>query len=248
MRAGRLCLVCLAAIAAAETVTALVGPPSGIVFYFAILFVLLLGSAVVGKHLSHRLFLAVGLVPLIRILSLSMPLAEFSQVYWYLIISVPMLVGIFGVITALNLQPGEVGLTVGAIRLQGVVALTGILFGLVEYFILRPEPLILALRWQEIIVPVLVLLVATGLVEELAFRGVMQRASGEVLGPWGWVFVAALFTLVQIGHLSALHCLFVLPVALFFGWMVKRTGSILGVSLSHGLLNVGLYLIFPFVF
>jgi membrane protease YdiL (CAAX protease family) len=116
----------------------------------------------------------------------------------------------------------------------------------VEYLILRPEPLILALRWQEVIVPALILLVATGFVEELAFRGVMQR-SAQALGSWGWIYIAVVFSVLQIGHLSALHWLFVLAVALLFGWIVKRTGSILGVSLSHGLINVCLFLIFPFV-
>jgi len=124
--------------------------------------------------------------------------------------------------------------------------LAGIAFGLVEYLILKPDPLIAALRWQDVIVPALILVVATGFVEELAFRGVMQR-SAQVLGSWGWICIAVVFSLLQIGHLSALHWLFVLLVALFFGWIVKRTGSILGVSLSHGLINVCLFLIFPFV-
>ena len=40
---------------------------------------------------------------------------------------------------------------------------------------------------------------------------------------------------------------FVLMAGLFFGWVVKRTGSLLGVSLAHGIANIGLYLVFPFV-
>ncbi|MEE8471240.1 MAG: CPBP family intramembrane glutamic endopeptidase [Dehalococcoidia bacterium] len=248
MRTARLALIYLAAITGAELVTALVDSFWGIILHFVILFLLILNGAIVGKHPSHRLFLALGLAPLIRILSLSMPLAEFSQIYWYLIISVPVLAGIFAVIRSLELHPADVGLTAAAMPLQGFVALTGIVFGIVEYFILRPEPLVEALRWQEILLPALILLVATGFVEELAFRGVMQRVSAKALGSWGWVFIAVLFTMLQIGHLSALHCLFVFPVALYYGWIVRRTGSILGVTLSHGLLNIGLYLIFPFAF
>jgi hypothetical protein len=41
--------------------------------------------------------------------------------------------------------------------------------------------------------------------------------------------------------------LFVFIVGLAFGLIVLRTGSILGVSLAHGLTNVTLYLIFPFL-
>ena len=248
MRTVLVCLFYLAAIAGAEVVTAYVDPLWGIIFHFAILFLLPLGSGVVGKRSSRRLFLALGLAPLIRILNLSMPLAEFSQIYWYLIISVPLLAGIFAIIVTLKLRPREIGLTMGAIPLQVGVALAGIGLGLVDYLILEPEPLVSALRWQQIIAPALILLVATGFVEELAFRGVMQRASVQALGAWGWVYIAVIFSVLQIGHLSAIHCLFALVVALFFGFIVKRTGSLLGVSLSHGLINVCLYLIFPFVF
>jgi len=248
MRTALVCLFYLAAIAGAELATALVDPLWGIISHFVILFLLALNAAMVGKHPSRGLFLALGLAPLIGILNLSMPLAEFSQIYWYLIISIAMLAGIFAIVITLKLRPREIGLSIGAIPLQVVVALAGIGLGLLDYLILEPEPLVSALRWQQIIAPALILLVATGFVEELVFRGVMQRASVQALGAWGWVYIAVLYSVLQIGHLSAIHCLFALVVALFFGFIVKRTGSLLGVSLSHGLINVCLYLIFPFVF
>ncbi|MDY6892434.1 MAG: CPBP family intramembrane glutamate endopeptidase, partial [Chloroflexota bacterium] len=170
MRTTPLCLTYLAAIAAAEALAAVVGPLWGVAFHFIILFLIISNSALVGKNPSYRLLLALGLAPLIRILGLSMPLLEFSQIYWYLFISIPLVAGIFTVIRALDLSPQEVGLTRGSILVQGLIALTGIIFGLVEYYILKPEPLILSLGWQELVVPALILLVATGFVEELAFR------------------------------------------------------------------------------
>jgi len=227
-------------------VTAFVDLLWGIIFHLLILFVLIINSAVVGKHSSSRLFLALGLAPLIRIVSLAMPLAEFSQIYWYPIISVPILAGVFAVARTLDLNPRAIGLKLAAPPIQVLVALAGIGLGAVDYVILEPEPLVSALRWQEIIFPAFVLLIAIGFVEELVFRGVMQR-SADALGSWGWIYVACVFSVLQIGHLSALHWLFILMVGLFYGWSVKKTGSILGVSLSHGFINIGLYLVFPFV-
>lgn len=247
MRTVLLCSIFLIGIAGAELITALVNPVGGVIFYFVLLFSLILSSAVVGRDPSHKLYLALALVPLMRILSFSTALAEFSEIYWYLLTGIPLLVGILVVIRILNLHPRDVGLTAGTIPFQGLIALTGIGLGLVEYLILRPEPLIPTLTWQEIILPALILLVVTGFVEELAFRGVMQHSSMQALGSWGWVYIAVLFSVLQIGLLSAIHWLVVLLIALLFGWIVKRTGSILGVSLCHGLTNVGLYLIFPFV-
>jgi len=40
--------------------------------------------------------------------------------------------------------------------------------------------------------------------------------------------------------------LFVFAVAMFFAWVVKRTGSLLGVTLAYGITNVMLFLVIPF--
>jgi membrane protease YdiL (CAAX protease family) len=68
------------------------------------------------------------------------------------------------------------------------------------------------------------------------------------LGSQGWIFVALVYAVVQLQWGSPLHGLFALGASLFYGLMVKATGSIAGVCISHGLLNIGLYLVFPHVF
>lgn len=240
-------LLYLAAIAAAELVTALVNPTAGIAFHTILLFSLILHSSLAAKRHSHQLYLALALAPLIRIISLSMPLSQFAQIYWYLLVSVPLLISILVAVRVLNFQPADVGLTLQKMPLQGFVALTGVGFGWVEYHILKVEPLVPTLTWARVLQPTIVFLVTTGFVEELAFRGVMQRSAVAALGPWGWVYIAALFSVLHIGYLSATDWLFVLLVGLFFGWIVKKTGSLLGVILAHGILNTSLYVVFPLV-
>jgi len=41
--------------------------------------------------------------------------------------------------------------------------------------------------------------------------------------------------------------LFVFAVAMFFAWAVKRTGSLLGVTLAHGITNIMLFVVIPFL-
>ena len=48
--------------------------------------------------------------------------------------------------------------------------------------------------------------------------------------------------------LAILDIVFVFVVALFFGWIVKKTGSLFGVILSHGITNIVLFVIAPFFF
>jgi hypothetical protein len=248
MRLTRLIALYILALGAAEAVTAFASQLGGVVLHMALLTVLVILAIKVRDDRSHRLLLALGLAPLTRILSLSMPLSEIADVYWYIIVSVPLLVGVFAVIRVLDLSPEDIGLSARALPLQGAIGLSGLVLGLVDYFILEPDALIPALNWREIIVPTIIFILATGLAEELAFRGVMQHAATEVLTKWGWIVVAVVYGLLQMGHGSVLHGFFAFGVALLFGWIVKRTGSIMGVSMSHGLANVGLYLLYPFAF
>ena len=57
-----------------------------------------------------------------------------------------------------------------------------------------------------------------------------------------------LFAIMHMGFHSVLDVLFVFGVAMFFGWVVKKTGSLLGVTLAHGLTNIMLFLVFPFFY
>lgn len=230
----------------AELVTTFIEPWVGLSLHGGLLMVLLLHTALVSGRLYHRLLLSLTLAPLIRMLSLSMPLLRFPPLYWYLIIGVPLFVATILTARTLGLSRVQLGLTPGKIRWQLLIGMTGLIFGAAEYYILTPEPLIGSFTWQNMIVPALILLSCTGLGEELIFRGVIQRTSMQTLGRFGLLYVALLFATLHLGYRSLVDILFVFGVALFFGWVVQKTGSLLGISLSHGLTNVVLFLVMPF--
>jgi uncharacterized protein len=239
------CLAYLAAIAGAEFVTYYINPVSGVIFYFVILFGLITNSVLTRDEYLRGWWLALGLVPLVRIIGLGVPVAEISEIYLYIIIAAPIFIGAVAVVLNLKYSLDEdVGLNGKKPWIQILVAIMGAGLGFVDYIILKPESWINELNIQTIVIPALVLLIATGFVEEFVFRGVIQRAA-RALGSWGWVYVAVVYALLQIGQGSVTHVVFVFIVALFFGWVVKKTGSIIGVSLSHGLLNIALYLVVP---
>jgi membrane protease YdiL (CAAX protease family) len=234
-----------AAILAAEMVTALVDARWGVGFHVAILWVLILHFSQVEKRWEGRVLLALCLAPLIRILSLGMPLENVEVVYRYLIVSVPMIAAAFVVARTVGLTRYDLGLTIRAVPVQLLVGAAGVGLGVAEYFILRPEALVDELTWQQAWWPALILLVATGFGEELVFRGVMQAASTDALGRVGVVYIAVVFAALHVGHRSAPDVAFVFVVALFFGWVVAKTGSLLGVTLSHGIANIVLYIVVP---
>jgi membrane protease YdiL (CAAX protease family) len=235
-----------AAIAAAEMLTALADARWGVGMHVVILWTLLLHFAAAKEVSEGKALLALCLAPLIRILSLGMPLEDVDLVYWFLITGVPMIVAAFLVARTVGLTRHDLALTVRDVRAQLAIGALGAAVGIVEYFILKPDPLIDELTWQQAWWPALILLVATGFGEELVFRGVMQSATGDVLGNAAVLYVAVVFAVLHVGYKSAADVAFVFLVGLFFGWAVVRTRSLLGVTLCHGIANVALYVIVPF--
>ncbi|MFC1979405.1 lysostaphin resistance A-like protein [Chloroflexota bacterium] len=241
----RIAIIYLAAITGIEVFTNFYNLTGGVICHIILLAALIVHSSMVAESPKRKLLLSLTLAPLTRIMSLSMPLAQFPQVYWYLIIYPSLFVAAWVAMRRLNFTARETGLTIRNLPLQLLVALSGFIFGVLEYLVLRPEPLVSELTWVSALLPVFVLVAGTGFVEEFIFRRVVQRASIEALGKWGLPYVAFLFAILHLIHHSVRDIILVFAIALFFGWIVKRTGSLLGVILSHSITNILLFLIIP---
>lgn len=230
-----------AAIIGAELAIAKLSTEWGLFAYFVILFGSVFSGALLVGHPLRSLSIATGFVPVIRIADIGMPIPELSDVYVILIATIPLLVGIITVSRSLGFSPAAVGLREGDPIEQLAVAYTGIAFGVIGYEILEPQGLVANLTPARALVPALILLITHGMVWELGFRGVMQRAAGG----WGWVYIAILYAAFQAGELSVPYCFFILGVGTFWGWVVRQSGTIWGVALSHGLMSMLMFLILP---
>jgi membrane protease YdiL (CAAX protease family) len=242
----------LAALTMAEIVTVFLSPRAGLGLHLVVLLLLLAHAArdldAGDSPRGYRLWVSLALLPLIRVVSLTLPLARFPPACWFLFTSIPLFAAAGVVMRLLALSWDEVGLHRRGLPRQLAVASLGLAFGYVEYLILRSEPLIAQLTLRQFWWPALILLISTGLLEELIFRGILQNAAVEALGSArGVVYVALLFAALHTGYRSAADVIFVLGVGLLFGWIAWRTRSIVGVALAHGLTNVTLFLIMPFV-
>ena len=249
-------LITLAAFTVAELVTVFTNPFTGIALHGITLSALFIASGFGGRgdpiaeQPLNRLLYALALVPLIRIVSLTMPLGRFGdETYWFLAAGLPVFVAAVVVVATLRIRPQDIGLRIGrrALHLQPLVILFGLVLGFSEYHILRPDPLIDELTVSQFVLPALVLIFATGFVEEFIFRGILQRTASAALGPLAIIYVSIIFAILHIGYRSGTDFLFVLLIALLYGWVVRKTGSIIGVSMSHGITNITLFLLVPFI-
>jgi uncharacterized protein len=188
-----------------------------------------------------------ALVPLLRILSMTMPVREVPQVYWYAMIGVPLLLA--AVLTArhLDLSRANLGLRLGSWPAQLPVALSGLPLGIAGFLLVRPQPLITRLDWGELIIGAASLAIFTGLTEELIFRGMVQRVTNEVFGRAGLLWSSALFVVMYLGSATPAYVVFMGLVGVFFGWCVNRTRSLWGVVVAHSLLNIGMMIAYPVI-
>lgn len=239
-------LIYLTLITAAEVLTIL-NPWSGLILHSLILVALLFHGATTRPTASRRFLIVLTLAPLIRILSISLPLRNFPLVFWYLIIGGLLFVAALLALRVSGLGARRIGLTVRSWPIEIGIAFLGTLLGWIEYFILYPAPLIPQWTWGNFLLAAFILLVFTGILEEFIFRGLIQEASIGVLGRGGLIYTAFLFAILHVGYLSLSDVLFVFGVGLMFGLIIARTRSLLGISLAHGLTNITLYLVYPFL-
>jgi uncharacterized protein len=232
----------------AECLTIFVFPLAGIVSYSLIMIVFIIQSVFIQNSNQRNLLLALSLVPLVRILSLALPLGQLSLVFRFPLIYAPLLAATIAVMWATGLRPAETGINLRYWPYQvagGVIAGFGI--GITEYLIIGTSPLINTFSLEAIWLPALLIIISTGLVEELMFRGVLQKLSEAAMGRQGIIYISLLFAILHLGFYSWQDVVFVFLVALFFAAIVKRTGSLLGAILAHGIANTTLFLIAPFI-
>jgi membrane protease YdiL (CAAX protease family) len=236
---------------AAEAVTTYVDAGIGMTLHAVMLILLLVHSALLSGSPLQPMLYALLLTPLIRLLSLSLPLNQFPVISWYLIVSLPLFAAAFVVMRLMGYSMGQVGFRIRlrAIPFEIIVIVFGLFFGIVEYLILSPDQIITwegANRWQDLIFPALMIIIGTGFMEELIFRGIIQQSAEKLFGKGiAIIYAAVIFAILHIGWQSAVDVLFVFIAGAFWGWVFSHTRSIIGISLSHGLTNIILFLVLP---
>jgi membrane protease YdiL (CAAX protease family) len=194
-----------------------------------------------------RAFLwALSLVPVSRILSLSLPLSELPIQSWYWIIGGLMtLSGIFAV-RATGLTVVELGLTIRPrwVWLDILGAPLGVVLGFVAYLITRPTGWLSDFAAPEAWQVLLTVTVAMVIPEELVYRGVLLRAGYRALGPLITIVVAVVYAGAFAGSADS-YIVLVLAANVLFSLLALRTGSLIGPILSHAALNVSLIVLAP---
>jgi membrane protease YdiL (CAAX protease family) len=237
----------LFAIIIAEVSVTYINKEAGLVIEMVILFALLVNSSLDVSYNYAVMLRSMMVLPIIRIIGLTIPLMQIPTLYWFPIIAIPLFAAVYTIMKNQGLTRKHVGLIWGNKKVQFLVAITGIFLGTIEYTILKPLPLIGVFDPVNLITGSIILIISTGFAEELLFRGILQKNAENVFGmAMGLLYTALLFTALHIGWNSFHDLIFVFCVALFYGIVFQKTRSIVGVTLSHGISNTFLFLVIPF--
>ncbi len=237
----------LGIITVAEYITAAINPQVGLLIHVSLLLWLLWQGVSGGEKSQRDLLLSLTIAPLIRLLSVSLPLISLPQLSWYPLVAVPLLLSTFLIVRQIGLSRRALGLSLGWLPLQLTIWGGGFGLGAIEYIILRPAPLIKTFSIDSLLLPSLNLIVFTGFNEEIIFRGLLMATTLPILKRWSPLYVSLLFAVLHIGYLSITDVIFVFFAGLIFAYIVFWGGSILGVTLAHGFANITLFLIMPYL-
>ncbi len=230
-------------------------PVLGIVTQLILMFFLIYYSSIVENKEKSNFLMALALPSLLRIISTSIPLIVLSDtaIIQFFIIYIPLLAAAFLLIRSQNLTMQDVGLITKKIYLQLIIATTGLSFGLIEFFILKGEihP-IETVNFAEILIYAAIMIIFTGLTEELIFRGILLSRTYVFFGTdkkiYCIIFISVIFMLLHTGWKSIIDLIFVFLVSVFYCIMFLKTKSIVGISMSHSIINIMLFIVLPIVY
>jgi len=252
--------ICLLGVAGAEIVTGYYNIHLGLIFHFLVLIAILcravfslyrLGLGITEEGAPYHFYLSMALAPLIRILSLALPLKAIPLQYWYLFVGVPVLIAAWLLNKKTGFSRRDLYLRLGkggvwpGVALQPAVGLTGFLLGFMEFYVIQ-QPQMNTPAWGDKLLLAALLLLFAGFAEELIFRGIIRKAADDFLGKeLSVVYVSLAFASMYISYLSFVYLFFVFGTAVLFTLIAHRTESLLGVALAHGLTAVTFLIIAP---
>lgn len=242
------------AVVVAQLVLGVFGPTVGLLANVLVLPVLL-NHALFAGRLSEELnpglpvfrptadaLSVLSLVPLLGILQATLPVDEQSEAS-YALMSAAMLAA--AILIAKPAPLKSVGRLFPASPEQVVFSMLGWPLSLLAYVIVHPGSGRGELLDRPRGVVALGVLIVGGLVWELIFRGMLQPVLGAATQSSGVCLGAVVSAAAGAGTGSLGYATVMGGAGLLFGWYAHRSGSILGTSLAHGALNIGLVLAWP---
>jgi membrane protease YdiL (CAAX protease family) len=190
---------------------------------------------------------ALALLPLFRILNTTMPIFFSQTLYVFPMVYGPIFISLYYVAKNQNFTKRELGIYFGKPQIYIPVSIVlGLLLGKMEYNIITVESLIPVATLKNILILTFVMIIFTGLPEELLFRGILQTRLEQSIGLIGGLVITSfLFGAMHSGYGSIYEIMFTTSAGFLLGYIFQRTRNLPFIALTHGMINVFLFGLIP---
>ncbi|AKB50193.1 CAAX amino terminal protease family protein [Methanosarcina barkeri str. Wiesmoor] len=215
--------------------------------HIGVLIALSLSDIVIKDLKVYRIYQALMLLPILRLVNLSMPVFFNTTLYTFVFVYAPLLVPLAIIVINQRSSFEHIGITAKNLPAYIILSIPlGFLLGLGEYLTIHPGYLIKELSIVNLLILTFIMVFLVGLVEEIIFRSLLQTRLEDALGVKEAVLIAGLlFGLMHSGYGTFHEVLYTGFVGLFMGFAFYKTRSLPFVVVLHGLVNVFLFGIFP---
>lgn len=215
---------------------------------YTLLLIALSLSIIVSKKLEIRkIHQALILLPILRMVNLSMPIFFESNLYTFVFIYVPMTIPatIISIHQKIPRESRADLLKKMKIYLPFSI-LAGLIFAELENLFIQASPLIPDLSLINLLELTIIMIFVIGLTEEFIFRGIIQTRLEEFLGPAGGILLASLlFGLMHSSYGTPYEMAYTFLAGGILGYFFYRTKSLALVVMIHGFINIFLFGLIP---
>lgn len=194
---------------------------------------------------SSLLYQSLLLVPVLRVFNLGLPIFTDDSLVFLGVIYVFLLMSTWMIVRSQNLSLDDLGMTWDKAELIIPGMVIGLVLGVIQY-ILALESLTYDPTIRNYILVVLTTGLLVGFVEELIFRGLIQRWVSQVFNDWiAIIGVSILFGFMHSVWLAPLDIVFAGVVSVFLGWAYASSNNLWFITSIHAMINVGGFLLAP---
>lgn len=195
----------------------------------------------------HRLYQAFMLLPVLRLINLSMPIFFETTLYTFIFVYGPLAIPVVVIILHQRDSLEQIGITMKHFVPYMLISVPlGFLLGLGEYLTIRSGYLIPDLGFENLLKLTITMVFFVGLVEELIFRSILQTRLEQTLSVWEALLITSvMFGLMHSGYGTFHEILYTGFVGLIMGLAFYKTKSLPFIAVLHGFVNVFLFGILP---
>ncbi|MGB9941445.1 lysostaphin resistance A-like protein [Methanosarcina sp.] len=214
-----------------------------------ILLGLSLSTMFIKNEEIQKTYQALILLPILRLVDLSMPLFYEEKLYNLIFIYGLLAIPVSIAATNQGFTGTQLGITFKKIGVYIPFSiLLGLLLGAGEFLIVGKNPLISDLSILNLLSLTIIMIFFVSPVEEMIFRSILQNRLEITLGSREALIVTSiLFGLMHSGYGSISEILYISSVGALIGYLFYRTRSLPLVTLIHGFMNVFFFGIIPFL-